>query len=180
MAKLVSKTYSHALFEVAIESNLLERVSDDFEFVVKSLEEYPSFYEIIISPKIQSEEKKQIMDDTFGGKISSEVLNFIKILIDKKREGYIKEIFSEFKKISNDHNGLVVAKVESVISLEEDVIKKLEAKLNTLTGKTVTVKNVINPEIVGGLIVNVGDKIIDGSVRKKLENLKNDLAQIII
>lgn len=180
MAKLVSKTYSHALFEIAIESNLLERVSDDFEFVVKSLEEYPSFYEIITSPKIQLEEKKQIMDDTFGGKISSEVLNFIKILIDKKREGYIKEIFKEFKKISNDHNGLVVAKVESVVSLEEDEIKELEAKLNKLTGKTVTVKNVINPEIVGGLIVNVGDKIIDGSVRNKLENLKNDLAQIII
>lgn len=180
MAKLVSKTYSNALFEVATESNLLDRIVDEFEFVVESFNEYPSFYDIISSPKVSRDEKRRMIGDTFESKISSELLNFIKLLIDKKRESFIKDIFKEFKIISNEYNEIVVAKVESVILLEKAEIDKLEAELNELTGKKVTINNVINPEIMGGLIVKVGDKIIDGSIKRKLENLKHDLAQIII
>lgn len=180
MAKLVSKTYSKALFELAIELNLLDKILDEFEFVVKSFNEYPEFYEIITSPKVNLGEKKKIIDETFKGKISNELLSFIKLLFDKKRESFIKEICKEFRIISDEHNGLVLATVESVIPLTNEEIKKLETELNKLTGKTITVTNIINKDIVGGLVVKVGDKIIDGSVKRKLENLKHDLAQIII
>lgn len=180
MAKLVSKTYSSALFEVAIESNLLDQILDEFEFVVNSFNEYPSYYEIVISPKVNLDEKKKMLEETFSTKISNELMSFIKLLIDKKRISYIKDIFVAFKERADGYRGLVVAKVESVISLEKSEIEDLEIKLNDLTGKTVTINNIINPEIMGGLIVKVGDKIIDGSVKTKLENLKHDLAQIII
>jgi F-type H+-transporting ATPase subunit delta len=67
-----------------------------------------------------------------------------------------------------------------VIPLEANEIEVLEAKLNKVTGKTVTVDNVINPDIMGGLVVKVGDQVVDGSVKRKLENMKHELAQIII
>lgn len=180
MAKLVSKVYSKALFDIAVELNLLDRIYNEFEIIVNSLKEYPSFYEIIISPKISGTEKKIIIDKIFKEKISKEFTDFIDLLIDKRRIDFIKDIFSEFKLLNNEYKGLVIAKVESVISLEKEQIKDLEIKLNKLTGKTVTVNNIINPDIVGGLVIRVGDKIIDGSVKLKLENLKNDLGQIII
>lgn len=180
MAKLVSKIYSNALFEIAIESNLLDEILSEYKFVKDSLIEYSSFEEIITSPKVSLEDKKRIVDETFGEKISKSLLSFLKLLIDKKRESYIKEIYKEFKKLSDDHKGLIVAKVESVISLDKSEITALEKKLSDLTNATVTVKNVINPDIIGGLVVKVGDKIIDGSVKNKLENLKHDLTQIVI
>ncbi len=180
MAKLVSKTYSKALFEVAQESNSLEQMLKEFEFVVESFKEYPELFEIIKSPKVSPENKNNIFKDTFSERISKDLNSFFELLVEKKRIGYIIDIFEEFKISSDDHFGLIVAKVESVVKLEDSEIKDLEVKLNSLTGKTVTVNNVINPDIMGGLIVKVGDKIIDGSVKNKLENLKHDLAQIII
>lgn len=180
MAKLVSKTYSSALFEVALESSMIDQILAEYEFVVNSINDNPEFYEILSSPKVSLDEKKNIVDATYGSHICGELTNFFKLLMDKKRSQAILEIFEEFKSQVNEHKGFVVAKVESVIPLEAKEIKELEVKLNKVTGKTVTVNNVINPDIMGGLVVNVGDKIIDGSVKRKLDSMKHDLAQIII
>jgi F-type H+-transporting ATPase subunit delta len=180
MAKLVSKTYSSALFEVAQESGMIDQILAEYEFVVNSINENPEFYEILKSPKIILEDKKNIIDQTFADQISAELNNFFKLLIDKKRSNALLDIFEEFNEQVNEHKGYVVAKVESVIPLDAKEIEALQAKLNKVTGKTVTVNNVINPDIMGGLVINVGDKIIDGSVKRKLESMKHDLAQIII
>jgi F-type H+-transporting ATPase subunit delta len=180
MAKLVSKTYSSALFELALETDMIDKILVEYEFVKNSIDNNPDFYEILISPKIAIEEKKKIVETTYGAHISTELINFFKILMDKKRSQVIREVYDDFKILVDEHKGYVVAKVESVIPLEAKEIKNLEEKLNTLTGKTVTVNNVINPDIMGGLVVNVGDKIIDGSVKRKLDSMKHELAQIII
>lgn len=180
MAKLVSKTYSSALFEVALEGNMTDQILAEYEFIKASIDENPQFYDILTSPKIAVEEKKQIIDTTYGERVSIELVSFLKLLMDKKRSREILEICDDYKALVNDHKGYVVAKVESVIPLEAKKIKDLEEKLNTLTGKTVTVENVINPDIMGGLVVTVGDKIIDGSIKRKLGSLKHELAQIII
>jgi F-type H+-transporting ATPase subunit delta len=180
MAKLVSKTYSSALFELAQEVEMIDQILAEYEFVKTSLDSNPDFYEILTSPMISIEEKKKIVETTYGEHISAELVNFFKILMDKKRSGVIREVFDDYKELVDDYKGYVVAKVESVIPLETKEIKDLEEKLNVLTGKTISVNNVINPDIMGGLVVNVGDKIIDGSVRRKLDSMKHELAQIII
>jgi F-type H+-transporting ATPase subunit delta len=180
MAKLVSKTYSSALFEVALEENMIDPILAEYAVVKQSIDDNPDFYEILVSPRVPLEEKKQILDTTYGNQISEILLNFFKLLMDKKRSQAILEVYDDFKALVDDHKGNVVAKVESVIELSAEEIKNLEDKLNTLTGKNVSVNNVINPDIMGGLVVKVGDKIIDGSVRRKLDSMKHELAQIII
>lgn len=180
MAKLVSKTYAKALFEVALEGDMIDKILAEYEFVKASFDNHPDFYEILTSPKIAIEEKKKIVDTTYGEHISAELAHFFKLLFDKKRSHAILEVYDELKVLADGHKGYVVAKVESVIPLEAKEIKDLEEKLNTLTGQTVTVDNIINPDIMGGLVVKVGDKIIDGSVKRKLDSLKHELAQIII
>ncbi|MBN2794357.1 MAG: F0F1 ATP synthase subunit delta [Clostridia bacterium] len=180
MAKLVSKTYSSALFELALEEHMIDTILAEYAFVKQSINENPEFFEIIVSPRIPLEEKKTILDKTFGNQISEVLLNFFKLLIDKKRSQVMMEVYDDFKALVDDHKGNIVATVESVIELDAAEIKNLEEKLNTLTGKNVSVNNVINPDIMGGLVVKVGDKIIDGSVKRKLENMKHELAQIII
>jgi len=180
MAKLGSKTYASALFELVVEEQMIDQILAEYEFVSNSFDEFPELLDIIMSPQVSTDDKKKIVVDTFGGQISELLINFLKLLIDKKRSNIMHDAYGEFEKLYKAHMGLVVAKVESVIPLEANEIKDLEAKLNKVTGKTVTVNNVINPDIMGGLVVKVGDKVIDGSIKRKLENLKHELAEIII
>lgn len=180
MAKLVSKTYARALFELAVEGQMVDQILAEYEFVKNSFDEFPEFLEIVRSPKISLDEKKKIMEETFGGKISETLTSFFKILLDKKRSDVIRDVYDDYSVLVDESKGLVVARVESVIPLDANEIEVLGAKLNQVTGKTVTIDNIINPNIMGGLVVKVGDKVVDGSVKRKLENMKHELAQIII
>ncbi|MCH4889336.1 F0F1 ATP synthase subunit delta [Acidaminobacter sp. JC074] len=180
MAKLVSKTYAKALFELAVEGQMVDQILAEYEFVKDSFDEFPEFLEIVKSPKIAVEDKKNILVETFGEKVSETLINFFKILVDKKRSDVIREVYDDLSVLVDEEKGLVVARVESVIPLEANEIEALEAKLSNVTGKTVTIDNVINPDIMGGLVVKVGDQVLDGSVKHKLDNLKHELAEIII
>jgi len=180
MAKLVSKTYAKALFELAVEEQMIDQILAEYEFVKNSFDEFPDFLEIVKSPQLSNDDKIKIINETYGGKVSELLINFFKILVDKKRSNVIRDVYDDYKVMVDNHKGLVVARVESVIPLEANEIEVLEAKLNNVTGKTVTIENVINPEIMGGLVVKVGDKVVDGSVKRKLDNMKHELAQIII
>jgi len=180
MAKLVSKTYAGALFDVALEQGNVDQILAEYQFVVDAIKQNPDFFLVLTSPKVSMNERSDLLDVTFKDHISETTLNFLKVLNDKKRNDALLSTFDAFKAIVDDHEGNVIAKVESVIPLDEAAKKSLEEKLNQVTGQKVTINNVINPDIMGGLVVQVGDKIIDGSIRRKLEHMKHDLAQIII
>ncbi|EKE25465.1 MAG: hypothetical protein ACD_5C00148G0001, partial [uncultured bacterium] len=96
MAELVSKTYSEALFEVAKEENIVDQIQAEFDFVVNSFSEYPEFFEIFTTPKINIKEKKQVVSQIFEGKISENMLNFIHVVLDKKRGSDILDVKFDF------------------------------------------------------------------------------------
>jgi len=180
MAQLVSKTYSDALFEVAVESNKVDLLRDELNFIVDAFNEYPKLFEIFVTPKVHIDEKKSVFEETFGKQVSEEIMNFIKVLLDKKRGDSIKEIASEFARKVDGHQGVVSAVIESAIELDEAQKDTLKSKLSNMTGKEIRIENKITPEVLGGIVVRIGDKIIDGSVKKKLDELKDNLKQVII
>ncbi len=180
MAKLVAKTYSEALFEVAIEQDQLDLIHAELGAVSDIFEENADFFEVFRTPKINKEERKAIIEEVFSKTVSQEVMNFLKILIDKKRGSAIHGIRREFDRMVNEHKGIVKAIVESAVELTETEQERLKAELARTTGKTILLSNKINPEVVGGLVIRIGDKVIDGSVRSRLATLKDSLAQIIV
>lgn len=180
MAKLVSRTYSEALFEVALENDKLDVYSEEIKFVADSFKEYPEFYEIYVTPKINKDERKETVSAVFGDKVSKEVLNFIKMLVDKKRGSFIFDISKDFGEMVNNHKGIQDGIVESVIPMTEDELQKLGNELQKLTGTKVNLTNVVNEKILGGILVRVGDRVIDGTVKSKLNNIKESLSQIIV
>ena len=153
MAKLVSKTYSESLFEVAVEENILDKTIEDMLLVKESFETYPELYELFRSPQISSDERKAMLVEVFGPKVSAEMLNFLRIV----------------------H---VIA--ESAVPMDEKEIDALKAKLSSELNSKIEIINKINPEVMGGLTLKIGDKVIDGSVKKKLNDIRDDLAQIIV
>ena len=180
MAKLVSKTYSEAIYEVALDEGRLEDIQNEFTFVVDQFNAYPEFFEIIKTPKISTEEKKKVLLETFSNQISQTLLNFLMIIMDKKRGADLLDIKVDFDERVDAYNNIVKATVESVVPLTDEQLKQLKEKLIKLTGKNVEIKPLINPDLIGGLVVRVGDKLIDGSVKFKLEGMLESLTQIII
>lgn len=180
MAKLVSKTYSESLFEVAVEENILEKTIEDMLLIKESFETYPELYELFRSPQVSTVERKAMLKEVFGPKVSTEVLNFLKILVDKGRCSEIFGINDSFMKLSDKHNGIVHVVAETAVLMDEKEIDALKAKLSSDMNCTIEIINKINPEIMGGLTLKIGDKVIDGSVKKKLNDIREELAQIIV
>ncbi|AOT70074.1 F0F1 ATP synthase subunit delta [Geosporobacter ferrireducens] len=180
MAQLAARTYAQALFEVALEANRIDDFEKELNFVVKTFEQHPDFYEIFKTPQISNEEKKHIIENVFKGRLIDEVMNFLKILLDKRRTGILEYIAKEYHKLANAHNNVVEAVAVTTLLLKDEEKAKLVAKLTAVTGKRVQLKNQIDPAIIGGMLVRIGDQVIDGTIQNRLNKLQEDLAQIIV
>ncbi|BEP30238.1 ATP synthase F1 subunit delta [Helicovermis profundi] len=180
MAKLVSNIYADALFEVAVEEDALSVIKEEFEFVIESFDLNLDFFRIYNSPQISVRERKEVISEVFEGKISEELLNFLKILIDKRRTSSLFGIGKAFNKLVDIHLGTEHVVVESVNKLSEKEMEILRKKIEELSGSNIKLVNKVNKELVGGLVIKSGDKIIDGSVTRKLAEIKDELFKIIV
>lgn len=180
MAKLVSKRYSSAIFEYALENNQLEQIQKEFDTFASALIENPDFFELLKTPKLSVDEKKTIITETFGSSLSDEMTNFIHIVIEKKRSVELLNIKHDFDQLVDEHNNIIHATVETVVPLSDDQLNALKESLVNMTGKNVKVNTILKPEILGGVVIKMGDHIIDGSVKFKLQGMLDGLTQIII
>lgn len=180
MAKLVAKTYAQALFEFAQEAGRIEDIRTEFDFVGETLTTYKEFFELVKTPKLSIDERKAILVKVFGEKISSEMMNFLMIILDKRRAGELLSIHREFALQVDAHLGIEEAFVTSATALDEAEKDALVANLVKLTGKKIRLRTGVDPSVIGGVYIKVGDKVIDGSLRNKLELMKEELRQIIV
>jgi F-type H+-transporting ATPase subunit delta len=180
MAKLVSTTYAQALYEVALELDRLDQIRDEFGFINETFKTHPEFYEVFRTPKINKEERKDIINNVFGDKVSKEVMNFMKILIDNRRGAAVDGIYNEYVSMVDEKKGVVKAVVESAVELTSEEQAALTEKLAKVTEREVKLTCVVKPAVIGGLIVRIGDKVIDGSVKSRLDIMKDNLAQLIV
>jgi F-type H+-transporting ATPase subunit delta len=180
MAKLVAKTYSDALFEVGIEQNSLDKFLEELVFIENMFNEYPEFFELFVTPRISIESRKDAMEEVFKEKISDEMMNFLKILLDKKRGNEFSYIKEEFERAVHAHNNIIKATVITAVEMNEDQSEKVKEKLSGLTGNKILLKNKVDKDLIGGMVIYIGDKVIDGSLKKRLNDIKEELAQIIV
>ncbi|QEK13219.1 F0F1 ATP synthase subunit delta [Crassaminicella thermophila] len=180
MAELVAKTYAQALFEVAVEGNQLEKIKEELTFVLETFKKYPEFYQLYNTPQINKEEKKKVIEEVFKDKVSIELMNFLKILIDKRRTKAFEGIVNKYGRLANDHNNIVEGTVVTVVPLKDEDKLKIENKLSAMTGKKIKLKNEIDPSIIGGILVRIGDKVIDGTIQNRLNELQKSFAEIIV
>jgi len=180
MAKLVAGTYSEALFDVAVEAGKIEAFMDDLNGIVDSFNDYPEFFELFKTPQISIEEKKEIIENVFSGKINDEVLNFLKIIMDKQRGREIEAITKSYEARVYKHKGIEKATVLSAVPLSDEQMKAIKDKLQALTGKSIEMTGKIDKTILGGVMVRIGDRVIDGSLKSRLDNVREDLARLVV
>lgn len=179
MIDVVATRYAQALFEVGEESNKLDIFDEELKAIVYILKDNKDFYEALKSPLIQKYEKKTLLESVFSNNVNIEILNFLSILVDKNRISIIDKIYEGFKSLVNNKNNIVEAVAITAIPMKEEKLKQLQDKLSDVTKKTVILKNEVNKNIIGGVLIKLGNEEIDGTVKGRLEKLKEELSQVI-
>lgn len=171
MAELVARRYAEALFEVALEINKLDEIKDELNSISNILESEQKLKTIFEHPKVSKDEKKDIINSLFKGKVTQEVLNFIYITIDKRREKNIKSINKEYISLYNGEKGILEGTVTTAVPMNENEIERLQNELKNKFKKNVVLKNKIDDNIIGGVLIRIEDKVIDSSIKGQLEDI---------
>ena len=179
MAKLISKTYGDALFELAVEKNKVDVLLEEIEQLQKVLSENDEFGRLMNHPKIIKEEKIQVAKDVFGGRVSEELLGFLTIIITKDRYKDIDAILDYFVAEVKRYKGIGIATVTTAVPLKEEQCKKIEQKLlDTTEYKKMEIHYQLDESLIGGMVVRIGDRVVDSSIKTKLNELQKDLLKV--
>ena len=177
ISRAVPRRYAQALLMIAVERDALEQYEKELETFQQILIEEPNLKRILDNPKILPEEKKKTLGNIIKGRFSPIVSNFLFLVVDKRREDLFLEIIKEYKNYADQARNIIDAEVRSAVQLADKDFRELEERLSKAAGKKVRLKSTIDTSLIGGLIVRIGDTVIDGSVVKKLSLLKNKLQQ---
>ncbi|WP_339060879.1 F0F1 ATP synthase subunit delta [Tepidibacillus marianensis] len=172
---LVAKRYSKAIFEVAFTNRILEQVEADLHLIVKVFKETEGFIDFLRHPLVDKEKKKQIITSSFQDSITDVSKNLILRLIDGGREEYVEAIAEAFTQLANQVRGIADVTATTAIPLSEQEQGKIIQSIQDKLGKTVRLQNIVDPSIIGGMVIQIGDRLYDGSLKKKLTKVKRSL-----
>ena len=181
MAKLVSKTYGEALFEVAMESGadkaaqLMEEILGIRDILAKN----PEFDGLMKHPAIPKQEKLQVVSNVFKGRISDELESFLEIVVSKERYSELDAVFTYFIDRVKEQQRIGVAYVTTAVELTAGQKNAVVARLLETSGyRNMEMHYSVDPAIIGGMIVRINDRVVDSSIRTKLDGLTKQLLQI--
>lgn len=169
--------YAQALFDLGKKHNKLDEQLAELVKVGLILSEHPALGRSLQSPTIPSTVKKTILQKVLTGRVSDTTLHFFYVLVDKNREIYLDSITHSYKDLLRQERGQIHVVVQSAGPLSPAVQQQVQARLREYTGKTVELTYEVDPELLGGLVIRIGDRIIDGSVRHQLSQIHERLAK---
>lgn len=172
---VVSERYAQALFEIAQKENLTDKIHEDLKGVTEILNQYTEFSDLLLHPVINLQDKKEMFTKIFSGKIDKVTENTIMLLIDKKRESLIPEISELYKQMYNNLHSRVIAEVYTPIEIGQNVLSILKERLEKYLDKEVEIEDHVDPKVIGGVLVKIGDRVIDGTIKTKFENMARSL-----
>ena len=179
MAKLVSKTYGDALFELAVEENRTDSLMEEILMLQTVLKENKDFEKILEHPEISKQNKLQVIEDVFKGKISDALTGFLRIVVTKGRYKDLPDIFAYFIARVKEYRKIGVAQVTSAISLSDEQKQKIEKKLLASTQyETMEIEYKVDASLIGGLLIRIGDRVVDSTIKHRLSSLTASLMKI--
>ena len=176
----VATTYGQAMYDLARDEGKSQQILAELSALDQSLSAEPEFLQLLSAPNIPKEERVRILDNSFRGKIDPYVLNFLKLLTEK---GYIRHFSGcckMYRQQYNKDNGIVPVVAYTAIPLSDELRRKLTAKLSTVTGKTIELDCRIDPETLGGVRLDFDGKQVDGTVRRRLEDIRSILKNTVL
>jgi len=179
MAKLVSKTYGDALFELAVESESVDEMLAEVNGVTGIMKENIELSKLMNHPKIVKEEKIKILENVFKNRISMELLGLMRMIVSKNHYTDMGSVFTYFIEQVKEYKNIGTAHVTSALPLnavqEEQIKKKL---LDTTKYVEFEVTYEVDSSLIGGMVIRIGDRVVDSSIKTKLYDLSRELSKI--
>jgi F-type H+-transporting ATPase subunit delta len=170
-----ARRYAQAVFQIALEKNEIAKWRSELETVAATLGD-PQLRALLEDPKLSFQKKKDLTGKCLPG-LSPLALNLCYLLVSKQALAVVEQIRDEFNRMADAHEGLEHATVTTAVALDDQDKVRLSQHLATLTGKRVSVDTQVDPDIIGGFVARIGDKLLDGSTRARLEALKKRLVE---
>ncbi|MDR4890211.1 F0F1 ATP synthase subunit delta [Fredinandcohnia sp. QZ13] len=172
---IVAKRYAVALFQLASEQHALDQYEEEIRTVKQVFSNSGDFQSVLKNPKLTADKKKAIVTQSFQG-FSQMTLNTLYLLIDRHREDIIADVAEEFIALANDKRGIADATVYSVRPLTDSEEAGISSVFARKVGKSsLRIQNIVDPSLIGGVKLRIGNRIFDGSVKGKLDRLERQL-----
>ena len=181
MAESLKNIYAEAVFQLCCEQGIEDRAAEELEAVgeIFSDSENEEFVKVLRSPLIGIDEKKQLLDKVLGGKVCDTVFDFLCLATEKGRAGFIPQICGEYKALYYKKQGILEVSVVTAMPMSEALAAKLKDKLEKTLDKKVIMKQSVDKELIGGIIVRYEGAELDSSVKGRLDRLKAQIDGII-
>ncbi|MEC9488528.1 MAG: ATP synthase F1 subunit delta [Halanaerobium sp.] len=177
IANEIADRYSLALYELAREQGRLEEVRQELDEIVSLVLE-TELKDVLFHPQIEESSKRKIINSAFAGEIDQYLLNFIYLLVDKQRIFFLPEIANRFNERFKREQEIVDVEAASASELTTEQKDSLEKKLHQLLNKQVNINYQILPDLIGGLRLQIGDRVIDGSIQYHLKQIQERIRQL--
>lgn len=179
MAKLVSKVYGDALYEAAREAGRMDAMYEEVQALLKIFEENQELQKMLDNPKVIREEKESVIETIFRGRISDEIVELMKLMIVKGRYSSIESVFQYFIGLVKEEKKIGIASVTTAVELtdaqKEAIVKRL---LETTRYESFEMNYGVDSSLIGGMVIRIGDRVLDSSIRTKLYELSKGLRKI--
>lgn len=171
----IARVYASSIFDIAKEKNILPQVEEELKAVSDIIAEDETFRNYLNTPGITKDIKKEFIDKVFAGKISEYIVNLLKLLIDNSRQTVINEIYEALVELNDIANNRQRITVITQSNLNATLLDKIKLEIGKKLGKEIIVTEQVDESILGGIIIKIGDLVIDGSLAKGLKNIRRNL-----
>lgn len=171
----IARRYALALAESASERNRTERVDEDVDLVRSSLDASSELERFFQSPVVPRAKKSAVIRELFGERVDRVTLDFLLLLVEKRREGMIRRILGAYRDLRDEQQGLVAVVARSARPIGEEERQRLIDSVSRITGSRVRLEMLVDESLMGGVVLRVGDTVYDGSVTNKLAALRERL-----
>jgi F-type H+-transporting ATPase subunit delta len=172
----IAAVYARSLFEVANEQGKLDVVRDQLGQFTDTLNENRELQVFLFSPYFSSQEKKDGLERAVTG-ADPVVMNFLSLLVEKHRMPVIFRVRADFDALWEEENRLLPVAITSAVELDKGIVSQLGDRISEQTGRTVDLSSNVDPDIIGGIVVRVGNSVLDASVRNRLEQLRKQVVK---
>jgi ATP synthase F1 delta subunit len=172
----VAEVYARALFEVARDQGNLDTIHDQLDQFADALREHRDLAVFCFSPHFSSEEKKRALHRAIEG-AEPAFLNFLEALIERHRMPVVFRVADRFQAMWEEERKLLGVEVTSAVSLGESTVRSIGERVEQQTGRTIQLSSRVDPDILGGIVLRVGNFILDASIRNRLEQLRKQVAR---
>jgi F-type H+-transporting ATPase subunit delta len=167
--------YARALFEAAREAGGLEEVTVDLRALAGALDDVPELRSFLRNPQIDSTEKAEVLAQIAAG-ANELIRNFVRLIAEKGRAGGLSEMFVDFEDLVARAEGRLTVELTTAVELSDDDARDIVEKIESASGRTVEATRMVDPLLIGGIVLRIGTFLADGSVRGRLERLRRELA----